>query len=323
MRIIDSHTGGEPTRVIVSGGPDLGDGPLTERVQRFRETADDVRRAVILEPRGFDAIVGALLCEPVDQSCAAGVIFFNNAGYLGMCGHGAIGLAVTLGYLGRIDQGVHFFETPVGKVQVELLDNNRAAIGNVASYRYRTKVNVSVPEIGQVTGDIAWGGNWFFLIQNSPVPVIANNIEQLTHAARLVRKSLAENSITGEDGAEIDHIEFFGPPTLETAQSKNFVLCPGGEYDRSPCGTGTSAKLACLVADGKLKPGDTWVQESIIGSQFSATCQLVNGGGPPNSILPTITGDAYVCGDGTLIRDARDPFANGICVSAKSANSGI
>ena len=308
MRVIDSHTEGEPTRVIVDGGPGLGAGSLRERLERFRDRADSCRRFAISEPRGSDAVVGALLCEPVDEACAAGVIFFNNTGYLNMCGHGAMGVAVTLAYLGRIGPGIHRLETPVGVVQVELLSPNEVAIENVPSYRHRAKVAIDVPGLGAVTGDIAWGGNWFFLVEQSPVPLVMESLRQLDDAARRVRAELERREITGSDGGLIDHIEFFGPPNAADANSQNFVYCPGGAYDRSPCGTGTSAKLACLAADGKLAPGELWVQESIIGSRFSASYRTDESG----QIIPRITGRAYVCSEATLIQQPDDPYAHGI-----------
>lgn len=310
MRVIDSHTEGEPTRVIIDGGPDLGRGPIQQRLSHFRETADSFRSAAINEPRGSDAIVGALLCEPEDSSCAAGVIFFNNTGYLNMCGHGAMGVAVTLAYLGKIGQGTHKLETPVGVVDIELIGPNQVAVENVPSFRHRANVRVDVPNLGTVTGDIAWGGNWFFLVDGSPVALSLENIRLLTDAALKVRKTLQTQVVTGADGAEIDHIEFFGPPVSPDAHSRNFVLCPGGAYDRSPCGTGTSAKLACLAAAGKLRPSEVWVQESIIGSRFTATYHESEAG----SIVPRITGRAFVCGEATLIQQPGDPFRNGIQV---------
>lgn len=308
IRYIDSHTEGEPTRVVITGGPDLGTGSLLERRRRFAEGFDDFRTAVILEPRGSDAVVGALLCEPVDPTCSAGVIFFNNRGYLNMCGHGTIGLAVTLAHMGRINPGKHRIETPVGVVEVDLLNAHEAAVENVPSYRFRSGVEVNVPELGSVTGDIAWGGNWFFLVAHSPFPLELRCADELTRAAGKVMEALRAQGVTGEDGLEIDHIEFFGPPISETAHSRNFVHCPGGAYDRSPCGTGTSAKLACLAADGKLAPGEEWIQESIIGSSFRATYRH----GTPGRIVPTIRGHAFVCGEGTLIRHENDPYRNGI-----------
>lgn len=308
IRVVDSHTEGEPTRVVLSGGPDLGHGPLAERLQRFRATADDFRRAVILEPRGSEALVGALLCEPEDASCAAGVIFFNNAGYLGMCGHGTIGVAATLAYLGRITLGDYRIETPVGVVAVKLLSANEVAIENVPSYRYRTQVAVEVESLGTVVGEIAWGGNWFFLVENAPYELTAGNIRLLNDAAHEIRLALRRQRITGADGAEIDHVEFFGRAHAPDADSRNFVYCPGAAFDRSPCGTGTSAKLACLAAGGKLQPGATWVQESIVGSRFTASYRVDAEG----RIIPTISGRAYICAETTLVRQPDDPFRDGI-----------
>ncbi len=304
---VDSHTEGEPTRVITAGAPPLGTGPVSKKLERLRE-ADWFRQCVILEPRGSDAVVGAVLCEPEDARCATGVIFINNAGYLGMCGHGAIGVAVTLHYLGRIGLGKHLIETPVGVVEVNLLEPNRVAIENVPSYRLHRQVTVDVSELGHFTGDVAWGGNWFFLTETIPCPLTLDNVAQLNSAAGKIRTSLFARGITGADGAEIDHVEFFAPPSSPQLHSKNFVYCPGGAYDRSPCGTGTSAKLACLADDGKLAEGAVWLQESIIGSHFEASYR----NGAEHAIIPTITGRAFVCGEGNLIRQPDDPFVNGI-----------
>ncbi len=313
---VDAHTEGEPTRIIVDGGPDIGDGPLPERVARFAKFADDFRRCVILEPRGWDAVVGALLCEPTDPTCAAGVIFFNNAGYLGMCGHGAVGVAVTLHYLGKIGLGQNRLETPVGIIEIDLHNPNQASIQNVPSYRLHRSVPIEVDGLGTVVGDVAWGGNWFFLIGESPVDLILDNVDALMDASGRVRDALRRNGITGANGAEIDHIEFFGPPHAADADSRNFVYCPGGQYDRSPCGTGTSAKLACLAADGKLQPGEQWIQESIIGSRFTANYVRID----EHNIVPTIVGHAFICSEGNLIRQPLDPFISGIrCTTANES----
>ena len=321
INVIDSHTGGEPTRIIVDGGPDLGPGSAFERVARFRERFDHIRRAVILEPRGSDVLVGGLLYEPSDTSCAAGVIFFNNAGYLQMSGHGTIGLAVTLAHMGRLAIGEHRIETPVGVVTATLLDAHRVAVRNVPSYRYRRAVSVDVEGYGSVTGDVAWGGNWFFLVADHGQTLELNRGSELTDFARRIRTELERNGITGADGDLIDHIELFGPPSKsEIADSRNFVLCPGSAYDRSPCGTGTSAKLACLAADGKLSPGETWRQESIVGSVFEGSYEFTAGGirsptasDDEVSIVPTVIGSAWVTGECNLILNDSDPFRHGIC----------
>ncbi len=305
--VIDTHTGGEPTRVIVSGGPDLGAGSIADRLGRFRERFDRYRSAVVNEPRGSDVMVGAILLEPADPASAAGVIFFNNVGYLGMCGHGTIGVAVALDHLGKIGPGAHRLETPVGAVTIELETKNTVAIENVVSRRIATNVPVAVPGLRTYHGDVAWGGNWFFLVHDHGETLAADNIERLTEVTWRIRQALETNRVTGEAGAEIDHIELFGPST-QGHDGKNFVLCPGRAYDRSPCGTGTSAKLACLAADGALKEGAVWRQESIIGSLFEGSYRRLDG----ERIVPRIRGTAYVCGESTLIVDPADPFAWGI-----------
>jgi len=281
--IIDSHTGGEPTRVVLSciSATEL----------------ETYRRAIICEPRGHEVIVGALLVEPKDASCAAGVIFFNNVGLLGMCGHGMIGLIATLKHLGRISAGEHRVETPVGVVTAVLDDGGRVSIRNVPSYRQAKGV-----QAGGVSGDVAWGGNWFFLVSDHGLDLTLKNVPQLTQASLNMREA-----VRAAGYPEVDHVELFGPPQNAANHSRNFVLCPGGEYDRSPCGTGTSAKLACLAADGKIAPGERWRQESILGSVFEGSYENCDGG-----IIPTITGAAFITAETTLIVDPADPFQFGI-----------
>ncbi len=308
VRVIDSHTGGEPTRIVIAGGPDLGAGPLSDRRRLFAERHDAFRSAVVNEPRGSDVMVGGLLVPPTDPTCCAGVIYFNNVGYLGMCGHGTIGLAVTLGHLGRIGPGSHKLETPVGVIAFEYDGGNGAAIENVPSFRHAKDVAVEVPGMGRVVGDVAWGGNWFFLVRQHAEDLVAGNVERLTDVTWRIRQALAAAGITGAGGGEIDHIELFGPPADARNDSRNFVLCPGKAYDRSPCGTGTSAKLACLYADGKLAPGQAWRQESIVGSVFEGSVRLREDG----VLIPRIAGRAYVTGEATLLIDPEDPFRWGI-----------
>jgi 4-hydroxyproline epimerase len=307
IRVIDSHTGGEPTRLVISGGPDLGSDSLKNRLERFRGEHDDFRSAVVNEPRGSDVMVGGLLCDPVDRNCAAGVIFFNNVGYLGMCGHGTIGLMATLSYLGRIQPGAHPIETPVGTVGATLHDDGKVTVDNLPSYRSAKKVVVEVPDFGPVSGDVAWGGNWFFLVEDHSQELALTNVEALTDFTWAIRQALLKNGITGANEQEIDHIELFGPSQQPGVDCKNFVLCPGKAYDRSPCGTGTSAKLACLYADGKLHEGQVWKQESIVGSVFEGSIKVRDG-----KVYPSIKGSAFVNADATLILDPRDPFRMGI-----------
>jgi 4-hydroxyproline epimerase len=307
VRVIDSHTGGEPTRVVVSGGPDLGTGPVPERLERFRREHDGFRSAVVNEPRGSDVMVGALLCDPVDPACAAGVIFFNNVGYLGMCGHGTIGLLATLSFLNRIKPGEHRIETPVGTVTAVLHSNGEVTVNNVASYRLAANVELDMQLYGKVHGDVAWGGNWFFLVRDHKLDLSLRNIERLTDFTWAVRQALRQQGITGAGNQEIDHIELFGPPDSPSVDSKNFVLCPGKAYDRSPCGTGTSAKLACLYADGKIREGQLWKQESVVGSVFEGSVTLREG-----KVYPSIKGAAFVNADAELVLNPQDPFCMGI-----------
>jgi 4-hydroxyproline epimerase len=307
IRVIDSHTGGEPTRLVIAGGPELGRGPLSERLENFRSQYDWFRSAVVNEPRGSDVVVGALLCEPVDRNCAAGVIFFNNVGYLGMCGHGTIGLVATLAHLGRIVPGEHRLETPVGEITAVLDDSGEVTVNNVASFRSAAKLPVRVPGYGIVQGDVAWGGNWFFLIEDHGLDLTLKNIESLTAFAWEVRQALTAAGVAGASGEEIDHIELFAPSQVRGVDSKNFVLCPGKAYDRSPCGTGTSAKLACLYADGKLREGQVWKQESIVGSIFEGSIRVRD-----RKVYPSIKGSAFVNSEAELVLDPRDPFCTGI-----------
>jgi 4-hydroxyproline epimerase len=307
VRVIDSHTGGEPTRLVVSGGPDLGTGPLSQRLELFRNQHDCFRSAVVNEPRGSDVIVGALLCDPLDRACVAGVIFFNNVGYLGMCGHGTIGLVATLAHLKRIEPGEHQIETPVGTVGATLHESGDVTVNNVASYRSAADVEVEVSAYGKVRGDVAWGGNWFYLVRDHHLELTLDNVEALTTFSWAIRQALRANGITGAGGEEIDHIELFGPPQTTEADSRNFVLCPGKAYDRSPCGTGTSAKLACLYADGKIREGQTWRQESLIGSVFEGTIKVRDG-----KVYPSIKGSAFVTAEAELLVDPRDPLCMGI-----------
>ncbi len=308
IRVIDSHTGGEPTRVVTAGGPGLGRGPLAERRKIFAEKYDAYRSAIVNEPRGSELTVGALLTAPTDPTCVSGVIFFNNVGYLGMCGHGTIGLAVTLGHMGRITAGSYKLETPVGVVTFDYDGENAVTLENVPSYRFAKDVSVDVPDYGTVIGDVAWGGNWFFLVNNSQERIAADNTDRLIDVGWRIRKALEDNHIAGKDGALIDHVELFGPAANPENDSRNFVLCPGKAYDRSPCGTGTSAKLACLYESGKLKKGQTWRQESVIGSVFEGSVRIDDAG----QIIPRIRGTAFINAEATLLLDPKDPFKVGL-----------
>jgi len=305
IRVIDSHTGGEPTRLVLDGGPDLGAGPLAERVERFRRQFDAYRSAIVNEPRGSDPLVGALLVKPHRADCQLGAIFFNNVGYLGMCGHGTIGLIASLRHAGILAPGAVKIDTPVGPVEANLGSDGQISVSNVVSYRAARQFAVSVPGIGPVIGDVAWGGNWFFLISQHDQIIDLQHVEALTEFCWRVRAA-----INAQGHPLVDHVELFASSPLPGVHSRNFVLCPGKAYDRSPCGTGTSAKLACLAADGELAEGEAWVQESLIGSTFVARYRW--GDRANGEIVPTITGTAHVTGETLLRLDPEDPFCWGI-----------
>jgi 4-hydroxyproline epimerase len=293
---------------VIAGGPDLGSGPIDQRLECFRSQHDLYRSAIVNEPRGSDVLVGALLCEPSDPASLAGVIFFNNVGFLGMCGHGLIGVIETLKYLGRFSTGVCQIETPVGLVMAEADQDGSVRIANVESYRAASDVKVETEGLGTVVGDVAWGGNWFFLVREPSQELSLDRVTDLTSIATSIR-----HAVNAAGFPQVDHIELFGDATHPEADSKNFVLCPGLQYDRSPCGTGTSAKLACLAADGKLLPGDRWIQEGILGTCFGASYQWSDVA--KKRIVPTIQGQAYISADLRLLLNNEDPFRWGIRAS--------
>lgn len=306
IHVIDSHTAGEPTRVVMSGFPDLGQGSLAQRRETFRDSYDHWRSAIACEPRGSDTMVGALLLEPTDPRCCAGVIFFNNVGYLGMCGHGTIGLTRTLAHVGRIQPGEHLIETPVGVVGVTLHADGKVSIDNVESYRFVANAEVDVPDIGKVKGDIAWGGNWFFITKQTPAPLDIAHRNALSNYTIAVQQALEANGIRGENGGVIDHVEISGDAP-DGSGARNFVMCPGGAYDRSPCGTGTSAKIACLAADNELGEGERWIQQGILGSAFEGSYRKGERG-----VMPTIIGQAWITGTAQILIEESDPLAWGI-----------
>ncbi len=308
MHVIDSHTGGEPTRVILDGGPDLGLGSLAKRAQVLAAEHQLFYQSIMKEPRGQPAMVGALLVEPVDSDCVTGVIYFDSEAVLGMCGHGTIGLAVTLAYLGRIDVGIHKIETPAGIVEIQLSDENTVTVTNIESRRVRANVSLELDGVGTITGDVAYGGNWFYIIDPSPIDLISSNIRKLTDLTIQIREQAIKDGIGGENGEPIDHVILQSLSDNHNVDARNFVLCPDDTYDRSPCGTGSSARLACLAADGQLCPGVEIVQESIIGSPYRLSYQLADN----DNIIPQITGQAFVTAETKLIFNQLDPFKSGI-----------
>lgn len=294
--VIDSHTAGEPTRVVLEGNVLLQGQTMQERLEDFRSRYDNLRSGLVNEPRGSDVLVGALLTEPVTPGAVAGVIFFNNVGYLGMCGHGTIGVIETLRALGRIQPGPIALDTPVGRVSAVLDQDGQVTLTNVVSHLVAQDVTVEVEGLGTISGDIAYGGNWFYVVRTPHFEIDRSHAADLTRQAQLIKEAV---HLAGH--TRVDHVE------LEGVNGRNFVLCPGGAYDRSPCGTGTSAKMACLFARGELAEGELFEQFSISGSSFVGSVHAVEGG-----VEPTIRGRAYVVAESTLIFDESDPLRWGL-----------
>jgi 4-hydroxyproline epimerase len=300
IAVIDSHTGGEPTRVVLEGAPPLASSTAAARAIELRKRHATWCRALIAEPRGCDALVGALLLPPVDASCTASVIFFDSAGPLGMCGHGLIGIVATLAHLGRASVGPHRIETPAGIVAADLHEDGSVSFTNIPCFREIHRARIATPDGRVWTGDIAWGGNRFLIVEMQSPDFDAAQPERLAALARQLRDAARSQGF-----AAIGHVFLQGPPANPRANARNFVLCPSGAADRSPCGTGTSALLACLAADGRLDEGIEWVQESSTGSLFSATYRWLDRA--QGHILPRITGRAFITSEAALRFDFEDP----------------
>ena len=303
FRVIDSHTGGEPTRTIVDGGPRLVGATIDEQLADMQKNHDGYRRSIVNEPRGSEVMVGAYLTQARDPENHCGIVFFNNVGYLGMCGHGTIGVVATLAYLGKLTFGVHRFETVAGIVVATLHSDFSVTIENVPSYRSHAGFELAVDGVGILHADIAYAGNWFCLVPALNSGDLDRPVSELLELSSRILKSCRQHF------PKVDHVEIFGPAKTDSGNSRSFVLCPGGMYDRSPCGTGTSAKLACLAADGKLAEGKEWVQESIIGSVFRGSFRWLDR--QRGHVSPSITGRAFVNADVQVIIDMQDPFAWG------------
>ncbi|MGE4602154.1 MAG: proline racemase family protein [Planctomycetota bacterium] len=308
IRYIDTHTAGEPTRIIIDGFPHLEGESISDCRDVLTRDHDALRAGIVREPRGHEAMVAALLLDSSIEECDAGVIFFNNVGTLGMCGHGAIGVVKALHHMGKIEVGGCTLETPVGVIETTLHPEGDVSVRNVRSYREMADVSVTIQEGIELIGDVAWGGNWFFITESPGVPIEPSRIDQLIDLCCEIRTALKADGVTGTSGAAIDHIEVHQSlPEEQGVGVRSFVLCPGKEWDRSPCGTGTSATLACLHARGQLQEGAPWIQMGVLGTRFSGT--FVADG---NGVYPTIRGSAYLSGEGTLHFMEDDPFRHGI-----------
>ena len=311
LRVIDSHTIGEPTRVVIDeslvAGLDLGMGSVRERRDRFRDRYDHVRSALVGDPRGTNAMVGVILVPPADPSCRFGAFYVNRVGYLDMCGHATIGLAVTLGSQGIIEPGSFRLETPAGVVGVMWHGGGAASFECVPPRRIAKSLALACDDGSRVTGDVATSGLWFFICRDHGLAVEPAAIPALTERAWSIRRALEARGITGDGGEVIDHVVLLGPPREPGNDGRAFVLCPDGAFDRSPCGTGTSALVGCLLDDGMLAEGRTWRQESVLGGVYEARIRREQG-----VAVPTVRGRAWLTAETTLHFAADDPYRIGL-----------
>lgn len=331
VHVVDSHTAGEPTRVVTGGLPNVPGATMADKRAFLRQHCDALRSGLVCEPRGHDAIVAAYLLPPCDPTAHAGVVFANDVGYLGMCGHGAIGVATTLLAMGMVapasadgDTEIRL-DTPVGTVvaQVAVRDGRPGAVRlrNVPSFLHARDVEVPVEGIGRVTVDVAWGGNWFAILPEDElgVAVEPERLPALLERTMAVREALIRHDVFGFDPAtgapqEIDHVEVYRVlrhPDARVA-TRTMTLCPGRAYDRSPCGTGTSAKIATLHARGEIAPGDVFVNQSVIGTEFRARILAVDRDGDRTLVTPEIEGQAWITGLQQLVFDPTDPLKSGL-----------
>lgn len=311
LRVVDSHTIGEPTRLVIDDSfverLELGGGTVADRRGVFRERYDHVRRALVGDPRGAEAMVGVIMLPPSEPGCRAGAIYFNRVGYLDMCGHATIGLAVTLGRLGRIAPGPWRLETPAGIVGVSWHGGHEATFECVPPRRIRRGLTVACAAGGRVTGDVATSGLWFFLCRDHGLPLVPEAIPRLLERAWSIRRALEAAGIAGDRGEPIDHIVLLGPPQDPGNQGRAFVLCPDGAFDRSPCGTATSSLIGCLHEDGLLAAGERWRQESILGGVYEASYRLDGG-----VCRPAVRGGAWITAESELHFDPADPYRSGL-----------
>ena len=311
LRVIDSHTIGEPTRVVLDeslvAGLDLGGGSVRDRRDRFRDRCDHVRSALVGDPRGTTAMVGVILVPPADPTCRFGAFYVNRVGYLDMCGHATIGLAVTLGARGIIEPGDFRLESPAGVVGVTWHGGGEASFECVPPRRIAQNLALACDDGSRVTGDVATSGLWCYLCRDHGLPVEPTAIPALTARAWSIRRALEARGLSGDGGEVIDHVVLLGPPRDPGNDGRAFVLCPDGAFDRSPCGTGTSALVGCLFEDGILTAGRTWRQESVLGGVYEASIRRER-----DILVPTVRGRAWLTAETTLHFAGDDPYRTGL-----------
>ena len=327
IQAVDSHTAGEPTRIVTGGLPPLAGASMAEKRTILQRDHDGLRRALVLEPRGHDAIVLAYLLPPCTPGAHLGVVFANDAGYLGMCGHGAIGVAtvaVAMGMVAAVEPVTEVvLDTPAGVVPCRVAvaggKVKSVTITNVPSFLFAQRVVVPVHGFGKVAADIAYGDNWFAFVEADQLGLMVEktHLPVLMQAATAVREALVREGVRGRhperSGDEIvDHVKLFAPLAGDEPGARALTLCPGAAYDRSPCGTGTSAKLAVLHAKGELEIGAWFRSQSVLATEFRARVVRETRVGPHPAIVPEVTGSAWITGFPTFVLDPEDPCRFGI-----------
>jgi len=325
IHAIDSHTMGEPTRVVVGGVPNIPGKTLPEKKAYLEKNMDYLRKAIMHEPRGHNDMFGSILVQPVSDEADIGIIFMDGGGYLNMCGHGTIGastIAVETGMVPKVEPYTELtLEAPAGLVKVRATVENgkvkEITFRNVPAFLYKQDVKINVPEIGEITLDISFGGSFFAIVDAKQlgvkiVPENATKLKDIGLKIRdIVNKEIEIQHPTLEHIKTVDLVEIYDEPTNPEATLKNVVIFGEGQVDRSPCGTGTSAKLATLYAKGKIKEGELFVYESIIGTMFKGRVVGTTKVGDFDAVIPEITGSAYITGFNTFVIDEDDPMKYG------------
>jgi 4-hydroxyproline epimerase len=325
---IDAHTCGNPVRVVAGGGPPLNGATMSERRQDFIARYDWIRTGLMFEPRGHDVMSGSILYEPMRDDCDAAILFIETSGCLPMCGHGTIGTVTVLIEEGLVTpkrEGRLVLEVPAGIVEAEYRRDNldnvvEVRIRNIPSFLYRSGIDVDVEGFGRVVFDVAYGGNFYAIIepQASYPGLDAISAFDIQRLSPIIRRLINDKySLVHPDDPTISglrHILWAGQPHHPEAHARNAVFYGEKAIDRSPCGTGTSARMAQKAARGELKVGDDFVHESIIGSLFHGRVEASAKVGPFDAIVPSVAGQAWITGHNTIFLDERDPFVKGFSV---------
>jgi 4-hydroxyproline epimerase len=331
FKCIDAHTCGNPVRVVQEGGPELKGATMSEKRQHFLQEFDWIRRGLMFEPRGHDMMSGSILYPPHDPQNDFSILFIETSGCLPMCGHGTIGTitaAIERGLISPKTPGRIRMEAPAGLVEINYQQNERdkvewVELTNVKSYLAATDLTVECPELGVLTFDVAYGGNYYAIVdpQENYTGLLDFSADQIIRLSRVVRKRINEKypdrfvHPENETIRDVSHMMWTGKPLDENSSGRNAVFYGDKAIDRSPCGTGTSARMAQLYFKGKLGIGEAFIHESYIGSTFEGTIAGETRIGKTQAIVPKIKGWAKIYGESTITIDPDDdPYAYGFQV---------